>query len=304
MNSNSCSASSSNAACSFSLGNLLGRGSCGSVHHASLIKPVRDLPPGTPIAVKIIHPELLESTIVLARLKREVEIGIRVRSRNVVAIYGVEKFRLYGQTTLAILMELIEGTSLKDVLAEKKSVHESSIMAIARQMAKGLRDIHALGIVHRDIKPANLIMTEMKRVVLTDLGIARLPDLSAKVTTTGTFIGTCAYASPEQFEDTDNLDPRSDLYSLGVVLYELATGINPFRTDSLITSVQAHLKGLYPPPREINPKISPVLEGIILKLLSVNREDRPDSAEDLLKILVKISDSDETTRVIDQEPAF
>lgn len=283
---------------SFTLLEQLGRGSTGVVYRAVLTRPVRDLAYGSPVAIKIVHPELLESSIILGRLKREVEIGIRVRSRNVVSIFGVEKYKIFGQLTLAILMELIEGVSLKDLLSNGTDFPEPLLITVARQAAKALQDIHAIGIVHRDVKPANLIMTALKRVVLTDLGIARLPDISAKVTTTGTFIGTCTYASPEQFEDTENLDPRSDIYSLGVVLYELATHVNPFRADNLIATVQAHLKGSIAPPRTLNPKISPIFEALILKMLSKDRENRPASASEILSCLDRFANPDDTTQVM------
>ncbi len=283
---------------SFELGEIKGKGSCGTVYRAKLIKPLRDLPIGADIAVKIIHPELLGAHTIIQRLKREVEIGIRVRSRNVVSIYGVERCEVFGQTTLAILMEYLQGQSLKQVLASKGPIAESLLIPITRQLANALRDIHALSIVHRDVKPANLILTPSRRVVLTDLGIARLPEVSTKVTTTGTFIGTCVYASPEQFLTQDELDPRSDLYSLGVVVYELATGVNPFRADNIVAVVNAHLHLEAPGPHEISPDISKHFGSIIMKLLRKEREDRIQTAQELLDLLESKSNPEtQTTRI-------
>ncbi|MBN1355983.1 serine/threonine protein kinase [bacterium] len=282
---------------SFTLGDMLGKGASGTVYRANLTKPLRHLDSGASIAVKVVHPELLESPVVLARLKREVEIGMRVQSRNVVSIYFVEKTRLFGHATLAILMELIEGSSLKDLLTRRGRVSEGTLISIARQTANGLQDIHSLGIVHRDLKPANLIVTANRRIVLTDLGIARLSDISARVTATGAFIGTCAYASPEQFANIDLLDPRSDLYSLGVVMYELATGVNPFLTGNLITAIQTHIKGKIEPPDSLNPDLSPECSAIIMSLLAKKREDRPSSAAGLIELLDKLGGPDDRTQV-------
>jgi len=232
------------------------------------------------------------------RLKREVEIGIRVRSRNVVSIYGVEKYKIFGHQTLAIMMELIEGDSLKKRLEDTKIYSEGTLLSIARQVANGLKSIHSLGIIHRDIKPANLIVTKARRGVLTDLGIARLPDISARVTATGSFIGTCTYASPEQFASAEDLDPRSDLYSLGVVLYELSTGTNPFRSSNIVSTVQAHLRKIVDPPHMINPDISEPCSKIIMRLIEKKRDTRFASASTLIKAIDDISRSDVKTTII------
>jgi eukaryotic-like serine/threonine-protein kinase len=279
----------------FILGETLGKGASGTVHQATLTEPLRHLPADAQVAVKIVHPELLESPTVMARLKREVEIGMRVKSRNVVSILAVEKYRLYGQQTLAILMDLIEGSSLKQLINEKGKVSEGTLISIARQVANGLNDIHCMGIVHRDVKPANLIMTPGRKIILTDLGIARLPDISARVTATGAFIGTCAYASPEQFANIDLLDPRSDLYSLGVVMYELSTAVNPFLTGNLITAIQTHIKGTIDPPSTLNPDLSPACDEVILSLLAKKREDRPATAMKLVELLDSLGNAEDQT---------
>ncbi|MBN1552491.1 serine/threonine protein kinase [bacterium] len=282
---------------SFKLAEILGKGGCGTVYRATLTQDLRELQAGSPIAVKIVHPELLESNIVLGRLRREVEIGMRVRSPNVVAIYGVEKCKMYSRLTLAILMDLIEGVTLKEKYS-RTSLGEGALLMIAHEAASGLDAIHSLGIVHRDIKPANLMLTAKRRVVITDLGIARLPDISARVTATGSFIGTCGYASPEQFANTEILDPRSDLYSLGVVLYELGTGINPFKSDNLIKTIQAHMREIVAPPSTRNPTLSSDFDNLVMSLLEKKREDRPESAKKLMKIVEGFWTSDEQTQAI------
>ena len=282
----------------FRLIKKLGKGSSGTVYRGVIVKPLRNLPAGSKIAVKIIHPERMESDTVLARLKREVEIGMRVKNPNLVSIFGVEKIIYHDLVTLAILLELIEGDSLKDCIRKNSPVAEGTMLSIARQAANGLRAIHELNIVHRDVKPANLIITKHRRVVITDLGVARLPDISMKITATGTFIGTCAYASPEQFASGDDLDPRSDLYSLGVVLYELVTGKNPFRAKTLIRSIQIHLKEQVDPPSSLNPNLSPACDELILNLLAKNPADRIQSAAQLIQIIDSFGDPDSTTRII------
>ncbi len=279
----------------FKLGEILGKGSCGTVYEGVLTQESWNIPEGTPVAIKVIHPELLQSSRVMARLRREVEIGMRVKSDFIVSIFGIEQTYIYGNLTLAVIMELIQGTSLSELLRKKGMLPEGFLLAIAREMACALRDIHRLGIIHRDVKPSNIIIRPDRHVVLTDLGIARLPDFSAKVTATGTFIGTCSYASPEQFCNTELLDPRSDLYSLGVVLYEMGTGINPFRTGNLVSSIQMHLKGEIDPPSHHNPLLGPMFDELVMSLLAKNREDRPSSSEKLIELLESLgTDADET----------
>ncbi len=283
----------------FTMGEILGKGGTGTVYSAVMKETIRDLPPGSQVAVKVIKPDLLQSPVVIGRLKREVEIGFRVRSENVVAIYGIEKIKVFGHSTLAIIMELIEGMSLKAILRDTGILSEAEILAVARQTALGSKAIHSLGIVHRDIKPANLIRTKENRVVLTDLGIARLSDISARVTATGAFIGTCLYASPEQFSSSEKLDPRSDLYSLGVVMYELGTGINPYRGKNLLATVQAHLTGMKKSPRSLNPSLSVPLNQLILDLLEKDVDQRIPSADELL---VRIAEMDVSTSATQEIP--
>lgn len=277
----------------------LGSGSSGTVHRARLRKPWRHLPAGAEVAVKFLRRELLEDPRARRRLEREGELGRRVRSPYVVRIEGVETTSVLGLETTYLVMELIEGRTLRSLLDESGHLVEDLARRIGADAARGLQALHAAGVVHRDVKPENLLLTTEGAVKLMDLGLARTsprprwlpigsgPTGSDSGTASGGFFGTLAYSAPETLRGRP-ATPRSDLYSLGVVLYELVTGRHPFaecRTaDELIA---ATLERSPEPPSCHAPRLSPLLESLILDLLAKQPRDRPGSAGAVVEALTE-----------------
>jgi len=188
-------------------------------------------------------------------------------------------------------MELVHGKTLQALRQERGTLPEETCRRIARSVANGLAAIHAAGIVHRDLKPENIFVTSDDVVKIMDLGIALVITDAARLTRPGAFVGSLQYASPEQLgasgqlHASGQLDGRADLYSLGVVLYELATGINPFR-DTDWHGVMRRV--LNETPRRLGagaPQVTPFFEELVHALLEKDRERRIPSAEELARIL-------------------
>ncbi|MCU0727062.1 MAG: tetratricopeptide repeat protein [Planctomycetes bacterium] len=248
---------------SYRLDAELGSGAMGKVYRATG-------PAGT-VAVKVVHPHLLESPGFFKRFLREAELGMSVVHPNVVRTLdcdalGADHF---------LVMEYVEGQTLRGLLEELARVPEELCRHIGREMAKGLGAIHAAGAVHRDLKPENVLITQDHAVKIMDLGVARLADETLRLSRSGAFVGSVQYASPEQFGGTgEDLDGRSDLYSLGVILYELSCGEHPHPGDSF-GAVLA--KVVMEEPRRLgerNPQLSPFFEEVVHTLLAKDRASR------------------------------
>ncbi|MHC4473439.1 MAG: serine/threonine-protein kinase, partial [Planctomycetota bacterium] len=219
----------------------LGAGGMGTVYLATVEEDVAGLSRGEPVALKVIHESLVEKPSVFRRFLREGEAGRQVRHENVVRTLRAETGRFEDQDLHFLVMEYVKGRTLRDLLEELGTVPESLLREIARQVAAGVAAIHAVGVVHRDLKPENVLITEDHQVRIMDLGVARIVDESLTMTQEGQFAGSLLYAAPEQFKAVET-GPVADLYSMGVVLYELATGENPFRRDVLVGVINAHLQ--------------------------------------------------------------
>jgi len=224
-------------------------------------------------AVKILHPHLLESAEALERFKREAEIGRRVEHENVVRTLDVGSAVAQGATHHYLVMEYVEGQTLRGLLQELGQVPEKLCRHIGREVANGLEAIHAAGVVHRDLKPENVLITGEHVVKVMDLGVAKLLDEAIKLSQTGAFLGSVLYAAPEQFRGLPP-DSRADFYSLGLVLYELATGQHPFRGDGFGHVLTRQLQEEPRPAAEINPQLSPFFEEVCKALLEKDREER------------------------------
>jgi serine/threonine protein kinase len=227
-----------------------------------------------PVAVKVLLPDVDVSPEVLGRFRDEVKLARKVRHRNVCAIYEYEED---GDVPF-IVMELVEGSDLKSTLHKVGSFEWEDGFDVAIQVAEGLSAIHEAGIVHRDLKPANLMRDSRSTIRVMDFGIAK-GETHAGVTDDGKVVGTIDYMSPEQFNATE-LDKRSDIYSFGVVIYELFTGRVPFRGD-VAAIVRKHLSEpppLHGAPAELIPRrLVPVLERALCK----DREGRYRTAEEM-----------------------
>ncbi|MGA2718480.1 MAG: serine/threonine-protein kinase [Candidatus Acidiferrales bacterium] len=237
-----------------------GRGAMGQVYKA------RDRETGEIVALKLIKPEIASDPAMLERFKSELLFARKITHKNVCRVY--EFSRVDG--TAYISMEFVDGESLRSVLKRFASLTPRKGIDLALQMCAGLKEAHAQGIVHRDLKPENVMIDRQGNVKLMDFGIAR--SMEAMTLLTGAMVGTPAYMAPEQAAGK-SVDHRADIYALGLMLYEMFTGVQPFRADNLVALAMKHVQESPRPPREIEPGISAPLEGAILKCL----EKAPDS---------------------------
>jgi len=250
----------------------LGSGGMGTVY---LVQ--RD---GERFALKAVHEQFASTPQLLERFHREVAAGSAVDHPNVVRTldYGQHEGRYF------MVMEYVEGRTLRELLDALTRVPEALVREIARQASSGLAAIHASGIVHRDIKPDNILITDANEIRIMDLGVAKLMEATVQLTAVGQFAGSALYASPEQFQGA-GVGPSADLYALGVVLYELATGDNPFHADELVAVIRNHLT-LNPEPLDrVNDEVSGFLSAVVSQLLQKNAADRFETATELCDVL-------------------
>ena len=246
---------------------FLGRGGHGSAYRVFDREVRRD------VALKILHPER-ETPSALGRLRREVRVARDAASPRLVWIFdlGTSPQGTY------LTMELVEGFSLKELLRDGPlPVEEAARIAVA--FFEGLAALHALPIVHRDVKPANILISEKGEVKLTDFGLAhRLDREETQVTEVEGVVGTLGYLSPEQASG-EKTGPASDLYSAGLVLFEMLTGRLPYEGESDLGALLAHLRAKPPDVRELRPEVPGWLAKVVRRLLEKNPEDRYPSAD-------------------------
>src|SRR5215510_13979077 len=258
----------------------LGVGGMGTVYRAGRLLI------GDRVAVKVLHPDQMADPQAVERFRREAQTAARLKHPNVVTIYdfGVSREGLNYQ-----VMELAEGESLRSLVERHGRLAETAAAEIIRQVCAALDEAHRQGIVHRDIKPENILVQIIPgglRVKVLDFGIAALRDVKAgRLTRTGSVIGTPHYMSPEHCLG-EELDGRSDIYSLGIVLFEMLTGVVPFDSPTPTAIVVKHVNDPPPPPRALNPKISPAVESVALRALEKRREARPQTASEMARELM------------------
>jgi len=262
----------------------LGSGGMGKVYLAEAVEAAASLEPGQRIALKVVHPHLLETPGFFKRFMQEAEVGKKVRHSNVVRTFDVDAITLEGQHYHYMVMEYVQGKSLRKLLLDLGTIPETLLREIALQTVAGLAAIHKEGIVHRDLKPENVLITDDHEIRIMDLGVAKLQEASIAITKEGQFAGSLLYAAPEQFKK-DEVGPLADLYSLGVLLYELATGQNPFRSDDASAVIQAHLTETPPRAHERNENLSLFFAEVVGTLLAKQPADRFESAEALKTVL-------------------
>jgi len=233
----------------YQLGNELGRGGMGTVYAADTLVDGPAGPTGSRVAIKVFHPELVEDERSLERFRREAEIGKRVRHPHVVRTFDVDATEVDGAPVHFMVMEFIAGQTLDALQAELGTVPEHLLFQISEQVLDALDEIHGQGVIHRDIKPENIVITPDHRVLLMDLGIARMTEGGHTLTEAGEFVGSLFYAAPEQFIG-QTVTGRCDLYAFGMVLYKLATGVNPFETLDLSQMVGQKLQEEVQSPAE------------------------------------------------------
>jgi serine/threonine protein kinase len=247
----------------------LGRGGMGRVYK------VQDTKVGEKVALKLIRPEAGLDRQALERFTNELKLARKIRHKNVCQMFDPGE----DAGTRYITMEYVHGEDLKQILRKIVRLSPGQAVGIARQVCDGLSEAHKLGVVHRDLKPQNIMLDEGGNARIMDFGIAR--SLSGKgITGAGVMIGTPEYMSPEQVEGKD-VDPRSDIYSLGVILYEMVTGQVPFEGDTPFTIGVKHKSEAPKDPRTLNAEIPEGLSQMILRCLEKDRAERYASAAEL-----------------------
>jgi len=252
----------------------IGRGGMGVVFEAL------DLASDATVAVKLVPPLFADAARLGDRFVREARIGQRIDHPNVVRTLDFGRVTVRGRPIPYLVMEFVEGRDLRQLMDDLGVVPESLLREIAEQVSRGLSAIHACGIVHRDLKPENILITKDRVVRIMDLGIAKLRDATMELTHEGQFIGSLHYASPEQCQGAP-VGPPSDHYALGVLLYELATGHNPFQREHAAAAIHAHLEHVAPPI----PDVSPYFAELVATLLSKDPAERFASGADLARVL-------------------
>src|SRR5215510_6011058 len=263
----------------------LGVGGMGTVYRAGRLLI------GDRVAVKVLHPDQMADPQAVERFRREAQTAARMKHPNVVTVYdfGVPREGLNYQ-----VMELAEGDRLRSLVERQGMLAETAAAEIILQVCAALDEAHRQGIVHRDIKPENILVQTIPgglQVKLLDFGIAALRDIKAgRLTRTGGVVGTPHYMSPEQCLG-EELDGRSDIYSLGIVLFEMLTGVVPFDSPTTTAIVVKHVNDPPPPPRTLNPKISRAVESVALRALEKCRDARPQTAGEMAKELIAAAGS-------------
>jgi hypothetical protein len=264
----------------------IGAGGMGRVFRAEVVGNVPGLAPGTPVAIKVFHPHLFEVPGFFRRFLQEGRIGVDLVHPNVVRTYGCDAVRAGADDHHLLVMELVEGRTLRQLLHESKRVPEELCRRLGVQAALGLQAIHEAGLVHRDMKPENVVLTPNRVFKVMDLGVARLRDAALGTSPRGRFAGSLEYAAPEQFRGGGrDVDGRTDLYALGVTLYELCTGRHPFRGGDGHSVLQRILHETPPPAGRVNAQVSPFFEEVLTTLLAKAPEARFACARDLAEVL-------------------
>ena len=265
----------------YEIGGVLGRGGMAEVHRG------RDLRLGREVAVKVLRHDLARDPSFQVRFRREAQASASLNHPAIVAVYDTGEDRTSTGATPYIVMEYVEGETLRDVLRREGHLSPERAMSLSADICGALDFSHRNGIVHRDVKPGNVMITPQGSVKVMDFGIARaVSDSAATMTSTAAVIGTAQYLSPEQARG-ESVDARSDVYSLGCMLYELVTGAPPFTGDSPVAVAYQHVREDPKLPSSINPQIPPELDAILLKAMSKNPANRYQSAAEMRNDLLR-----------------
>jgi len=259
----------------YELGDVLGYGGMAEVLRG------RDIRLGRDVAVKTLRVDLAREPQFQNRFRREAQSAASLNHPAIVAVYDTGESLLDGVPVPYIVMEYVDGRTLRDVLKIERHIMPTRALEITAEVLKALDYSHRNGIIHRDIKPANVMLTRAGDVKVMDFGIARaLAESSSTVTQTAAVIGTAQYLSPEQARG-EPVDPRSDVYSTGCLLYELLTGSPPFTGDSPVAVAYQHVREDPIPPSQLNRDISPAIDSIVLKSMAKNPANRYQSAAEM-----------------------
>jgi eukaryotic-like serine/threonine-protein kinase len=265
----------------YQIGGVLGRGGMAEVHRG------RDLRLNREVAVKVLRSDLARDPSFQVRFRREAQAAASLNHPAIVAVYDTGEDRTATGATPYIVMEYVEGDTLRDLLRREGRLRPEKAMELAADICGALDFSHRNGIVHRDVKPGNVMITPDGAVKVMDFGIARaISDSAATMTSTAAVIGTAQYLSPEQARG-EGVDARSDVYSVGCLLYELVTGAPPFTGDSPVSVAYQHVREDPRLPSSINPAIPPELDAILMKAMAKNPANRYQSAADMRSDLLR-----------------
>jgi len=266
---------------------VLGRGGMGTVYKAEDVNLSRT------VAIKRINPGQQERESFIHRFRSEAQALARIDSPQIVSVYALRETDI----GLLIVMEYVEGGTLKDPIEQKGALPAHQAVPILDQTLTAFHDAHSAGVIHRDIKPENVMLTQDGKVKVTDFGIAKLrqPD-SGETVTQGGQGGTLKYMSPEQISSIDDVDARSDVYSLGMTAYKMLVGELPFEeTDTDFDIMRKVVEGKIPPPDEVNPDVPSGLARWIIGAIQKEQEDRYQSAEEMRDALHEAEQQSEQT---------
>ena len=291
----------------YELDQIIGRGGMAEVWRARDTRLERD------VAVKRLRVDLASDPTFQARFRREAQSAAGLNHPNIVAVYdtGEERDTVSDVSVPYIVMELVEGVTLREVLRDGRKILPERALEFTAGVLDALAYSHRAGIIHRDIKPANVMLTPNGTVKVMDFGIARaVADTSATMTQTAAVIGTAQYLSPEQARG-EKVDNRSDIYSVGCLLYELLTSQPLFKGDSPVSVAYQHVREIPVPPSQIDSEITPPMDAVVLKSLAKDPRDRYQDAsemrEDVLRAINKqpvlaSSPADRPTQIITNDP--
>jgi eukaryotic-like serine/threonine-protein kinase len=272
----------------YRVGSLLARGGMSTVYRGTDTRLDR------PVAIKVLDPRLAADPSFRGRLEREARSAARIDHPAVVDVYDQGQAVSAAGTGLGgdgpllfLVMELVEGGTLRDVLRARGALGVPAAFAVMEQVLSGLAAAHRLGLVHRDVKPENVLISRAGEVKVADFGLVTA-SAQAGATTAGMIMGTVAYLSPEQVA-TGNADARSDVYAAGIVLYELLTGAPPYSGDTAISVAYQHVNSDVPPPSQIAGEVPPELDEFVLRCTRRDPAARPADAAAMLADLHRVA---------------
>lgn len=260
----------------------------------AIVYKAKDLLLNRIVTVKVLREQFVADEDFVRRFRREAQSAASLSHTNIVSIYDVGK---EGETEY-IVMEYIEGQNLKELIRNYAPLSTEQTLNLGIQIAEAIRHAHEHHIIHRDIKPHNILVTADGRVKVTDFGIARAVS-AATMTHTGDIVGSVHYLSPEQAKGVQT-NEQSDVYSLGIILYELLTGKVPYDGETPISIALKHLQEEAVPPSKLNPRVNPALENLVLRAIAKSPEQRYATAKDLLQDLHNVQAGQPVRRVENQ----